>query len=39
MIMEDLKKTAAERETRVSTVLREESPKRPVESPVTVSPE
>jgi|TARA_B110001450_G_scaffold246277_1_gene260161 hypothetical protein len=31
MIMEDLKKTAAERETRVSTVLREESPKRQAE--------
>ena len=39
--MEDLKKTAAERETRVSTVLREESPKRGGESPMAkaASPE
>jgi len=38
--MDELKKTAAERETRVSTVLREESPKRPMEkeSPAPMSP-
>ena len=38
MLVEDLKKTAAERETRVSTVLRDESPKRNVESPPPISP-
>jgi hypothetical protein len=38
MLIEDVKKTAAERETRVSTVLRDESPKRIVEVPAPISP-